>query len=133
MKFEEAVKYLEENGKTPEELIMEILPCPFCGSNDLYTTQHRTFEEIYCDCGASNSSESWNTRNYDNLFIGKLTLKENIYSWISVKDKLPEENGRYLVVEDHISRWRGVDHFRNGKFTMKVTHWMPLPTLPEEK
>ena len=64
--------------------------------------------------------------------------------WISVKDKLPDEKGEYLVVyhpcwyRDNVS-WDvtkvGLDSFR-GKTTwaknkyQHVTHWMPLPEPP---
>lgn len=52
--------------------------------------------------------------------------------WISAKEKLPDKDGRYLVVEDHCSRWRGVSSFRHGKFDLPVTHWFEIPELPEE-
>ncbi len=72
--------------------------------------------------------------------------------WFSVKDRLPEKPGRYLVsylrisnenitkkVVDTLkwenygphlnpkSRWHGTDRIR-GKY---ITHWMPLPKPPE--
>lgn len=57
--------------------------------------------------------------------------------WISVKDRLPEKDGRYLCV------WQGkaVDTimFLNGHFRVYgeihdrlVTHWIPLPETPKE-
>lgn len=51
--------------------------------------------------------------------------------WISVSERLPEKDGRYLVVEEHCSNWVGVSSMRHGKFDMDVTYWMPLPTVPE--
>lgn len=64
--------------------------------------------------------------------------------WVSVKDRLPDEKGRYLVAFypcqwDHVSKtalYTGIDTFR-GKAAwakrkyQKVTHWMPLPQPPE--
>lgn len=52
--------------------------------------------------------------------------------WISIKDRQPEKDGRYLVVENHGYRWVGVCQMRNGKFDMDVAHWMPLPEAPNE-
>lgn len=64
----------------------------------------------------------------------------NPYEWISVKDRLPENDVPVLVYKDKYNdayanmetayfdcgRWMGVigEH---------VTHWMPLPTPPTEK
>ena len=68
----------------------------------------------------------------------------NPYEWISVEDRLPEENVCVLVVVkigDRISVdtdriYRGV-WFSYGKFGYKqegyVTHWMPFPAPPTEK
>ncbi len=67
--------------------------------------------------------------------------------WISVKDRLPDESGRYLVANfehDYVA----VLHFsmRHGMFNsfdefspmaasdraIPITHWMPLPEPPEK-
>jgi len=52
--------------------------------------------------------------------------------WISIKDKLPENDGRYLVCTEFWSRWVGVSSLRNGKWDdTKVSHWMNLPEPPK--
>ena len=74
----------------------------------------------------------------DDLIANGVTVQE----WISVKDRLPEENGRYLTAnkrwDDKISvfdLW-----FDSGfwyidmvdeVFDFEVTHWMPLPNPPK--
>lgn len=79
--------------------------------------------------------------------------------WISVKDRLPEEDGKYLVFEqnngrtntsilrfakdarkvdryDFKSRWENAWYEYDsewGHYTVdSVTHWMPIPEPPEE-
>lgn len=61
--------------------------------------------------------------------------------WISVKDRLPEKEGFYLVVTKYGTVYRelyflggdppepsfGWDGVSNGKYT----HWMPLPQPPK--
>jgi len=57
--------------------------------------------------------------------------------WISVKDRLPEENRDVIIGWNDIT---GVGWFADNNFYGKginpkkrVTHWMPLPDGPEEK
>ncbi len=63
--------------------------------------------------------------------------------WVSVKDRLPDCKGEYLVAY-HPCYWDnvkeetvvGYDSYRGGarwarnKY-QRVTHWMPMPQLPE--
>ena len=74
--------------------------------------------------------------------------------WISVKDMLPKETGRYLTVKNRIApdelgenrtdivilRFFVDDGFRmpthipdwiNKEINEEVTHWMPLPQQPK--
>ena len=56
--------------------------------------------------------------------------------WISVEERLPDENGRFLTVDKKgdmmVCYWE--EHF--GWFAMvcnknAITHWMPLPEPPK--
>jgi hypothetical protein len=77
-------------------------------------------------------------------------LKGN--QWVSVEERLPEEDGRYLVVlrkrkdgeetvETRIMRfldsaWKYphfVPEWLNNEIIQVVTHWMPLPEPPAQK
>jgi len=60
--------------------------------------------------------------------IAELERKQR---WISVKEKMPEKDGRYLVVEKHDFKWVGVSCMRNGEFDMPILYWMDLPSAPE--
>lgn len=46
--------------------------------------------------------------------------------WISVKDRLPEKSGTYIVHSGAGGRWNG------RSLSMKVSNWMPLPEPPKE-
>lgn len=51
--------------------------------------------------------------------------------WIKVTDRMPDEDGRYLIVESILYVWVGVCSFRQGRWdSPTVTHWMPLPEKP---
>lgn len=54
--------------------------------------------------------------------------------WISIKDKIPEKDGRYLVFEKgNYYGWVGVLSLREGRWDSEnVSHWMPLPESPHE-
>lgn len=74
--------------------------------------------------------------------------------WISVKDRLPDKTGRYLVLKNRIAPdclggnrtdivilrlfvdkgFRMPTHIPdwiNEEINEEVTHWMPLPEMPE--
>ena len=86
----------------------------------------------------------------DYLLDSGVTVQE----WISVKDRLPDETGRYLAVKKRIApdelggsrtdivilRFFVDDGFRmpthipdwiNEEINEEVTHWMPLPQPPK--
>lgn len=66
--------------------------------------------------------------------------------WISVKERLPEKAGEYLVAyhpcywddvdtthhEVGIDTFRGKSSWAKKKF-QRVTHWMPKPEPPKEE
>lgn len=59
--------------------------------------------------------------------------------WISVKERLPEENARVLVflpdVDILLPQRMDTDRVVNGRWVRwytGITHWMPLPDPPKE-
>lgn len=100
---------------------MELLPCPFCGSNDI------VYNPMFSDCNncyARCQKTDWNTRHSP---------------WISVKDRLPKENTKVLAIWDDcietaFYEYIDGDYWSNSEIgcDLPVTHWMPLPKLPQE-
>lgn len=55
--------------------------------------------------------------------------------WISVKKKMPDKDGRYLIVEYSPSNhpWVGISNLRNGKWDDQSTEfWMEIPEPPTQ-
>lgn len=58
--------------------------------------------------------------------------------WISVKDRLPEKHGWYLVFKHRrfsIAEWTGDCWYNENDLPIDdivITHWMPLPEPPKE-
>lgn len=52
--------------------------------------------------------------------------------WISVAERLPEAEGRYIVRTGNGSVTAVRFYPENGRFQRIFTHWMPLPEPPEE-
>ncbi|AOM40529.1 DUF551 domain-containing protein [Xenorhabdus hominickii] len=56
--------------------------------------------------------------------------------WIKTSDRLPNDDGYYLVYETFNNRVADDYFFHNGSgdhwklFHIHVTHWMPLPEPP---
>ena len=67
---------------------------------------------------------------------------EVVQQWVSVKDRLPKNTGRYLTANISADDERCVFDLwfdcgewyideNDDEFIYKVTHWMPLPQLPK--
>ena len=60
-----------------------------------------------------------------------------IRRWISIKEKLPDQDGRYLVyIPWGDNGWVGISSFRSDghrlpSFDDLASHWMPLPESPK--
>lgn len=64
--------------------------------------------------------------------------------WISVKDRLPEKEGRYLcwfgkntvaigaAIATYLEEWKAFGSLASLETYPNVTHWMPLPEPPED-
>ena len=103
--------------------------------------------EILADAGMGKTEQNFLA---DLLISNSVTVQE----WISVKDRLPDKTGRYLVIKNRIApdcfggnrtdivilRFFVDKGFRmpthipewiNKEINEEVTHWMPLPQPPK--
>ena len=58
----------------------------------------------------------------------------NADRWISIDDKLPDEEGQYLcITENRYGRKVDIELFSSGGFISrnKITHWMHMPEMPK--
>lgn len=144
----------------------EFKECPMCGKRVAEFTSCAELEECEnfesCDsepficvvcsatnggCGATGgyapsaeeAAKKWNRR-------ADHSGEANGMMWISVKDRLPEDQGDVLVVAFWHERWQTIiGWFANNEKKWRiltphgerepggVTHWMPLPQPPKEE
>ena len=152
-------EYLDENGNPceaePEQKRGELKPCPFCGGmpkvND-WTLKGITDKRCFCDnekCPVYLSKtiaiDDWNTRPIEDALNARIAELEAAQRWrVVANGELPEvyrnEDGEFipfLVCEGDgdrpfIAMYNGINWWA-GIFVPDVTHWMPLPALPEVK
>jgi len=124
----------------------ELKPCPFCGNKNI-RKNFGIFPELFCsECEATiyaydeheDLAKSWNTRPLEDALQARIAELEAQLRWIPVSERLPEEDGEYLIfwqckhgkgieidVYSTSLGWHDVDSDLH-------THWMPLPNLPED-
>ena len=100
------------------------------------------YEECYKDCG---ECEAYNKENHHCPKFCKVIketvkeIEENHNGWISVKERLPEKAGSYLVIGKSggavVTRWYEPSKFYpNGHFggncSNYIRYWMPRPEPP---
>ena len=75
-----------------------------------------------------------------NCAIDIIRDSQTIGGWISVKDRLPEEdkevlayNGAYMIIAAYATNPTKYWYTITGSVTRTITHWMPLPEPPKEE
>lgn len=99
-------------------------------------------DEIMKALSIFNDSENGNRH----FLYGIRTAKEliddapTVGGWISVKDRMPEPPAQCLVYSDKARRPRGMETatytnlgWMTAAYFPEITHWMPLPEMPEEE
>lgn len=100
-----------------------------------------SIDDVYCTA-YQRSYGQWMWNCGYNAGLVNLQAKVNTYcvpQWISVKDRLPEKHGWYLMARKKTyptDSGMQVCFFCHGRFMVdkkiKITHWMPLPEPPKE-
>lgn len=126
------------NGRTPEEIKKGLECCSVvaCGScpYEYYCNLENGYVKI------SNDALAYIQQLENN--IGELTEKVSQFEtahpkWISVEDRLPEKDGKYIVctAKGSVYCTRFKAYGKNGSFqtdiNTHITHWMSLPSMPE--
>lgn len=78
----------------------------------------------------SKSNRNW--YEFKNGVINKLGGNSNDLKWISVKEKMPEKPGQYLVTNGRVVSMCGL--LANNTFygIADPTYWMCIPNIPSE-
>jgi len=136
----------------------EILkPCPFCG--EISRVEINTYtEQIVCgQCGAVVYYKYWDTRPIEDALSARIAELEGERRWIPVSERLPEDGREVLVLVEELitagAHYQFGAAFNDDDVLVEtptwvlgleeetygfdayaaVTHWMPLPNLPEVK
>lgn len=127
---------------------MKLLPCPLCNKEVFYSLSKHS-DNVCIRCNNCDLTAERNLDIADNSSELMNRWNKRTSPWISVKDKLPKENCLEVIVLtdcfdidiayyrkyyfDEYSRKIINFHFKSDHTSGEVTHWMPLPKLPEEK
>lgn len=75
----------------------------------------------------------------ERTIIDQIDSTPTVGGWISVKDRMPELEGDYLVTDGHHVPWKcrllilaGAKGWANGIYNPLIKYWMPMPELPKE-
>lgn len=113
-------------------------PCPICGKQVETGNFAGVDWFVFCDCGIEFAPKNVDT--FDELAA---RWNRRASEWISVKDRLPEKTGKYIVHQWRTGETSDCDYYhRDDPYTTfpgweyeheKISHWMPFPHDPEEE
>ena len=129
----------------------ELRPCPFCGVNEWQYHAHFSGASVFqCEkCGAIVDECVLNTRPIEDALTARIAELEAERRWTPVGERLPELGQVVSVIDmndkdshldnlHQVAVWvelKGVKMFgfvtNTSWVSSDVTHWMPLPKLPE--
>lgn len=106
-------------------------------ANDLRKSEHWYFDDTDCDfeLDRKKTAENLYTAGYRKRSEGIANNATATSEWISVDERLPDEQGHFLIVDKegqmntafYTPRFGWFSHFR----IKNITHWMPLPEAPK--
>ena len=120
-------------------------PCPFCGGKNVLSTELQDGLPFiaYCQCGAENEAENWNTRPIEDelhtriaeleaeseRFTAHSDIERQDDKWIPVSERLPETDGQYIGYTN--TGLVGTHWLVDGHFVVTYSceqKWLTTPT-----
>lgn len=96
-------------------------------------------EKIYYDAEGKECNILELVKREPEWAVNRIQEAEKHYlRWISVKDRLPEEDKYCLIFFNNSAQSKGIDcayYYGDQEWSLEehITHWMPLPEPPKEK
>jgi hypothetical protein len=92
---------------------------------------------VFCDCCGEDYLQDKMLRLANHLIANGVTVRE----WISVENRLPEDDASYLVWASDSGESEVALYYGDGEWltndlkniTRFVSYWMPLPKPPKEE
>ena len=140
---------------TDREKIKEaLLPCPFCGSEDIAVAHDcldwfAACHNDQCPCTLEGYRDEQSARNAWNTRASQAATKPAGGEWLPI-ESAPRDGSRILLTGWHgkdVKLWRGVgyghfykpgnrfeyDGYQFGNPDHQPTHWQPLPAPPHTR
>jgi hypothetical protein len=115
------------------------ISCPGCGSENITSNEWSVDEDNAAKFGADEFSEIWAFECMDCLFAAPVeSWQRRVSDWVSMES--PPNDGQACLISSVgsdcvlMAMWRAGLWFtydNNPEPVSDVTHWMPIPPVPE--
>lgn len=124
---------------------IELKPCPFCGKK-IYSEDCGLHVDVNCrstDCALSGVEisyifeEQWNRLPIEDALRQRIAELESTQRWVPVEERMPESDLNVMLYcsgtkTSYVGYYDGIEwEYKSPHWQEKVTHWMPLPPMPE--
>ena len=114
--------------------------CPGCGKEmELMELERNTWRYSCEDCGWRSPAVHGPGKEGKDVAYAKAMNRYAENPWISVRDELPKEEGKYIVCTERGSvyctrfyKGGGCEGIFKTDINTHITYWMPLPKPPKE-
>ena len=126
----------------------EELKCPWCGEEMRFDADsvHCWYKCDHCLAGSPKVERVWGPTkhtiaNWDENRKRAAACFKRVPRWISVEERLPEDDDHYLVWAHDNGAAEVALYYGDGEWltddleniTRVITHWMPLPEPPDNE
>ena len=114
--------------------------CPGCGAEmELTEVSKHTWRYSCEDCGWRSPAVHGPGKEGKDVAYAKAMKRYAENPWISVRDELPKEEGKYIICTERGSvyctrfyKGGGCEGIFKTDINTHITYWMPLPKPPKE-